>query len=68
MVGRRLSMVVRIEEWTVVAGAGGSKPGSHMITVRSEMHMQRFGPKLHLFSRDSGKAAVRGPPKLPEGQ
>ena len=28
----------------------------------------RTGPKLHLFSRDSGKTAVRGPPKLPEGQ
>ena len=26
------------------------------------------GPKLHLFSRDSGKDAVRGPPKLPKGE
>ena len=27
-----------------------------------------IGPRLHLFSRDSGKDAVRGPPKLPEGR
>ena len=29
--------------------------------------MVHYGPKLHLFSRDSGKTAVQGPPKLPEG-
>ena len=29
--------------------------------------MTTLGAKFHLFPRDSGKDAVRGPPKLPEG-
>ena len=40
--------------------------GSMATAVQSSC-LWNSGLKLHLFSRDSGKTAIRGPPKLPEG-
>ena len=43
-------------------------PGNEEGAIICPVHGNYPGPRLHLFSRDSGKDAVRGPPKLPEGE